>query len=125
MGLFSGRRPAGMGFDATTKPDGGFKPCSWKPNCISSTANAKSDTSHYIPPLTFAGDAATTWVATVAMVKAAPRITIVSENATYLYAEYRSKTLGYVDDVELALDAAAKLIHIRSASTKTKKEKIK
>lgn len=116
MGWFSGRRPTGLGFDATAKPGGAFKPCSWKPNCVSSTTDAITDTAHYIAPLTYTGNPAKTWAAAVALVKAAPRATVVTASATYLHAEYRSKAMGYVDDVELALDAKAGLIHIRSAS---------
>jgi uncharacterized protein (DUF1499 family) len=43
-----------------------------------------------------------------------PRATIVEDKANYLYAEFRSRLLGYVDDVELYFDG--KLIHARSCS---------
>ena len=43
-----------------------------------------------------------------------PRATIVSEKQNYLYAEFRSKLLGYVDDVEFFFDGNA--IQVRSAS---------
>lgn len=120
MGLFSGKRPDGLGFhtDGKTggKMAGAFKPCSWKPNCVNSTADQTADVAHYILPLKVSGDAATAWATAVALVKAAPRVSVVTESATYLYAEYRSKSMGYIDDVELALDASAKVIHVRSAS---------
>jgi uncharacterized protein (DUF1499 family) len=116
MGLFSGKRPQGLGFHAGGKTAAGFKPCSWKPNCINSTADQTSDAAHYIEPLKIRGDAAKAWTTAVGLIKAAPRTTVVTESATYLYAEVRSKAMGYVDDVELALDAAAKVIHVRSAA---------
>lgn len=110
MGMFSGKRPANLGFR-----DGKFKPCSWKPNSVSSTA-ASDDAKHYIAPLAFTGDPAQAWQRLSAIVKAAPRVNIVSETNDYLHAEFASKGLGFVDDVEFALDAAGKLIHVRSAA---------
>ena len=47
-------------------------------------------------------------------VAAMPRATVISEKENYLYAEFRSKLLGYVDDVEFFYDGAA--IQVRSAS---------
>ncbi len=111
MGLFSGKRPQALGFDA-----GRFTPCSWKPNCVNSTADAKSDAGHYIDPLKVDGSPAKVWAALGGVVKAAPRATIVSETATYLRVEFSSRLMGFSDDVEFALDAGAKLIHVRSAS---------
>jgi uncharacterized protein (DUF1499 family) len=34
----------------------------------------------------------------------------------YLYAEFRSRLLGFVDDVELLFDENAGVFHVRSAS---------
>ena len=120
MGLFSGKRPDGLGFHTEGKAGGNmpgaFKPCSWKPNCANSTADQTADAAHYIRPFNVSGDAAKAWATAVALVKAVPRVSVVTESATYLYAQYRSKLMGYVDDVELALDASAKVIHVRSAS---------
>ena len=50
------------------------------------------------------------------MLQALDRVTIVKVEETYLYAEFRSKTLGYVDDFEARVDTAASVIHVRSAS---------
>jgi uncharacterized protein (DUF1499 family) len=44
------------------------------------------------------------------------RATVISEEGDYLYAEYRSALMGYVDDVELLFDEKARLVHVRSAS---------
>ena len=44
------------------------------------------------------------------------RTTIVTEAPGYLYAEFRSRLLGYVDDVELYFDEKAGVFHVRSAS---------
>ncbi|MFN0160338.1 MAG: DUF1499 domain-containing protein [Burkholderiales bacterium] len=110
MGIFAGKRPANLGFR-----DGKFKPCSWKPNSVSSTA-ATEDAKHYIAPFSFTGDPMQAWQRLTAIVKAAPRVNIVSETSDYLHAEFASMGLGFVDDVEFALDAAGKHIQVRSAA---------
>jgi uncharacterized protein (DUF1499 family) len=110
MGLFSGARPTDLGFSA-----GKFKPVSWKPNAVSSTADAK-DEKHYIAPFTYSGDRADAWKRLTTIVKAQPRANIVSEKADYLHAEFKTAGMGFVDDVEFALDARANTIHVRSAS---------
>ncbi len=109
MGLFSGSRPANLGYSA-----GKFAPPIWKPNCVSSTVE-KSD-SHYIEPLKFDGAAADAWKKLQAIVKASPRVNIVAAKPGYLYAEFKSAGIGFVDDVEFALDEAAGVIQVRSAS---------
>ena len=110
MGLFSGSRPTNLGISA-----GKFAPPSWKPNCVSSTVD-KSDDKHFIAPLTYVGSGADAWEKLVALVKASPRASVVNESANYLYAEFKSAGMGYVDDVEFALDEKAGVIQVRSAS---------
>jgi len=50
------------------------------------------------------------------VVAAAPGARIVRATPEYLYAEFRSRIMRFVDDVEFALDAARGVIHVRSAS---------
>jgi uncharacterized protein (DUF1499 family) len=107
LGLFAGTRPAGLGFK-----DGQFKPPSWKPNTVSSTV-AKDD-SHYIAPISFTSDRDAAWKKLVAVVKAQPRTSMVAEQTEYLHVESKSAGLGFVDDVEFALDK--NVIHVRSGS---------
>ena len=52
----------------------------------------------------------------VAAVRALPRTRIVEEERDYLRVEVRSAFFRFVDDVELAIDADAGLVHFRSAS---------
>jgi uncharacterized protein (DUF1499 family) len=47
-------------------------------------------------------------------VQSLPRTRVVQSSASYLYAEFRSKLLGYVDDVEFFFDG--KEMQVRSAS---------
>jgi len=50
------------------------------------------------------------------IVRTTERARVVTERPDYLHAEYRSRVLGFVDDVEFWLDRRAALIHVRSAS---------
>lgn len=109
MGLFAGSRPSTLGFS-----NGKFAPPSWKPNCVSSTVE-KSD-SHYIEPIAVRDSAADAWKKLAGLVRAMPRTSIVTEQSAYLYAEFKTAGMGFVDDVEFALDEKAGVIQVRSAS---------
>ena len=100
--MFNWRRPHNLGVT-----NGRFAPCRRTPNCVSSQADP-SDAEHYIEPLKG------TIEAVRKAVESLPRSTIISATSNYLYAEFRSKLLGYVDDVEFFYDGTA--IQVRSAS---------
>jgi uncharacterized protein (DUF1499 family) len=44
------------------------------------------------------------------------RATVVRHEGNYLHAEFRSKLIGFVDDVEFTYDDQARALHVRSAS---------
>ena len=44
------------------------------------------------------------------------RTTIIEETNDYLYAEFKTPLMGYVDDVEFYLDNSENVVHVRSAS---------
>ena len=100
--MFNWRRPDNLGVT-----DGRLAPCRRTPNCVSSQADP-ADAEHYIAPLKGSMEAVRR------AVEAMPRTTVISATSNYLYAEFRSKLLGYVDDVEFFYDGAA--IQVRSAS---------
>jgi len=104
--MLSWRRPDNLGVK-----DGRLAPCKRTPNCVSSQADP-ADREHTIAPIPFKGSALELRKAVGSM----PRSTVVKEEGNYLYAEFRSRLLGYVDDVELFYDDKAGLIHVRSAS---------
>jgi uncharacterized protein (DUF1499 family) len=104
-GSFSWRRPANLGVTG-----GRLARCRRSPNCVCSQADA-SDAEHTIAPIPFQGDA---MAAVRRAVEAMPRSTIVKQETNYLYAEFRSRLLGFVDDVEFFFDGA--VIQVRSAS---------
>lgn len=109
-GLLSGSRPVVTGF-----ADGKFADGDWRPNWVSSTA-PMGDADHYVPPIAINGSAAAAWAALEESVAAMPRVTIVRRSAGYLHAEFESRRMGFVDDGEFALDAAAGVIHAKSAA---------
>ena len=100
--MFNWRRPDNLGVT-----NGRLAPCRRTPNCVSSQADP-ADAEHYIAPLKGSMEAVRR------AVEAMPRTTVISATSNYLYAEFRSKLLGYVDDVEFFYDGSA--IQVRSAS---------
>jgi uncharacterized protein (DUF1499 family) len=100
--VFSWKRPDNLGVR-----DGKLAACKRSPNCVSSQANP-SDLEHYIAPIH--GSMAAVRKAVESM----PRTRIVREDKNYLYAEFRTKLLRYVDDVEFFFDGT--VIHVRSCS---------
>ncbi len=104
--MFSGTRPDNLGVK-----NGRFAPCKPTPNCVSSQAEP-SDREHYIEPIAFRGAMAKLR----AVVESTARAKVIEQNGSYLYAEYTSALMGYVDDVELFYDESAGLVHVRSAS---------
>ena len=104
--MFSGTRPDNLGVK-----DGRLAPCKPTPNCVSSQADP-ADQEHYIAPIVYSG----TMPELRRAVESMTRATVIREEGNYLYAEYKSALLGYVDDVELWLDDKARLVHVRSAS---------
>ena len=95
--------------------NGRLAPCKRSPNCVSSQADP-SDAEHHIAPIAFKGTAVEAMVAAKRAIESMERSTIVREERGYIYAEFRSKLLGYVDDVELLYEEKAGVFHVRSAS---------
>jgi len=104
--MFNWRRPSNLGVK-----DGRLAPCKRSPNCVSSQADP-GDREHYIAPIPFRGS----MVELRKAVESMERSTVISSEPNYLYAEYRTRLLRYVDDLELYYDEAAGLVHVRSAS---------
>ena len=104
--MFSGTRPDNLGVK-----DGRFAACKPTPNCVSSQADP-ADREHNVAPIAFSG----TMLELRLAVQSMPRASVIREEGNYLYAEYNSALMGYVDDVELLLDEKAALVHVRSPS---------
>jgi uncharacterized protein (DUF1499 family) len=108
--VFSWKRPDNLGVK-----DGRLAPPKRTPNCVSSQADP-ADAEHYIAPIPFKGDTLAAMAAIRKAVEGMTGSTIIRHEGNYLYAEYRTKLMRFVDDVEFTYDEKAGLIHVRSAS---------
>ena len=100
---FAGKRPDNLGVK-----DGQLAPCPGTPNCVSTQSQ---DPKAKIAPLAKVSIAELKKV-----IESMERTTIIEETDNYLYAEFKSQLMGYVDDVEFYLDPNENVIHVRSAS---------
>ncbi len=106
MFKFSGKRPKTLGIH-----NGQLSRPSKKPNSVCSHASSGYAA---IAPLKINGDASDAWSRLCHLVGSEARI--IESDAHYLYAEYTTPLMGFVDDVEFLLDAEKGVIHLRSAS---------
>jgi uncharacterized protein (DUF1499 family) len=107
--ILAGQRPSNLGVK-----NGQLSPCPGSPNCVVSQGNP--DAEHAIAPLAYSGDASSALAQLEAVITGMPRTAIIEKTDTYLYAEFTSPLMGYVDDVEFSVDPAQSVIHVRSAS---------
>jgi len=108
--VFSWKRPDNLGVK-----EGRLAPPKTTPNCVSSQADP-SDAQHYIAPIRFKGAAADAIAAARRAVERMEGATVVRQDGNYLYAEFRTRFMRFVDDVEFASDEKAGVLHVRSAS---------
>ncbi|TAG79655.1 MAG: DUF1499 domain-containing protein [Burkholderiales bacterium] len=76
----------------------------------------------YIAPIAFTGDPRAAMAKLLTVLQAMKDVTLVKAEETYVYAEFRTPKMRYVDDFEARLDASASLIHVRSASRLGKRD---
>lgn len=107
VGLLS-PRPGNLGVQ-----NGQLAPCPESPNCVSSQS---SDTVHSMEPIPYGGDPAGARAQMLVVLQEMRGASVITSEADYLYAEFRSPTFGFVDDVELFFDDPAGVIQFRSAS---------
>ena len=108
--VFSWHRPDNLGIN-----DGRLAPPKRTPNSVSSQADA-ADAEHYIAPIPYKGDAATAMAAVRKALESMRGATVIRHHGNYLYVEFRTKVMRFVDDVEFLFDEKAGLVHVRSAS---------
>jgi uncharacterized protein (DUF1499 family) len=117
--LLSGRRPADLGVrDGKLKPP---RAAAW--NSVSSQAALHPHTDyHLIAPLACQGDGKAAFARLTSIVREKKGAKIITAEPGYLYAEFQTKWLGFVDDVEFLLDEQVCVIHMRSASRLGRKD---
>ncbi|RUR74662.1 DUF1499 domain-containing protein [Chlorogloeopsis fritschii PCC 9212] len=106
--IFAGKRPNSLGVR-----DGKLASCPKSPNCVSSQS---TDAVHKITPLTYTSTPEQALADIKSVIQSLPRTKIITESNDYLYAEFKSALMGFVDDVEFYVDRNANVIHVRSAS---------
>lgn len=121
LGLLTGKTPSNLGFT-----NGRLKPPAYNPNSVSSQASLYPEHPFHayadIAPLAYTGDGTAAFARAVAVVKALPRTTVIGQTSGYMYAQCSTRWLKFTDDLELALDESAHVIHVRSSSRLGRKD---
>ena len=115
MGLLQGTPPTDLGVR-----DGRLKPPSSTPNSVTSQAalypshpmRAKAE----IAPLPLRGDGRATIAKIKDIVEAMPGARVIKSEPDYLYAQFTTRLMKYVDDTEFWFDPQAQVVQVRSAS---------
>lgn len=108
-----------FGKDRGSKPDhigikdGKLSKCSTKPNCVCSQDSSEG---HQIDPIVFQGDLKSAHEKIVQILNQDGQAEIVDNRSDYIHAEFTSKLMRFVDDVEFYFSSDESLIHVRSAS---------
>jgi len=112
IGFFSANRVAtGLTISDGNPPS--LSGCDNLMNCTSSTATNKKNHTDAIS-YSGASEGLMDKIAAVITTQAGTNIETLQPN--YLHATYKTKLLGYTDDLELLLDEATGVLHVRSAS---------
>ncbi len=106
--VFAGKKPANIGVVS-----GKLAACPASPNCVSSFSQ---DAEHKIEPLAYVSSPAEAMAKLKGAIESSAKTKIITATDNYLYAEFTSALMGFVDDVEFLVDDGAKVIHVRSAS---------
>lgn len=121
IGAFSGKPPTNIGVR-----DGKLKPPAKTPNSVSSQADlwpeAPLKDEARIAPIAVRGDGKTTLADIATVIENLPGSRIVERRDDYLYAQFTTPLLRFVDDVEFWFDPAAGVVHVRSASRVGRKD---
>ncbi len=114
-GLLAGKEPQDLG-----AREGKLKPLSKTDNSVSSQAGLYPDHPQRryaeIAPLALRGDGPATLAKLKAVVQAMPGAKVVKADGDYLYVQFTTRLMKYVDDVEFWYDPTAQVIQVRSAS---------
>ncbi|MEG4229230.1 DUF1499 domain-containing protein [Microcoleus sp. N9_B2] len=106
--VFAGKRPANIGIQS-----GKLAACPSSPNCVSSFSQ---DAEHKIEPLAYVSSPTEAMAKLKGAIESYGKTKIITATDNYLYAEFTTALMGFVDDVEFLVDDGAKVIHVRSAS---------
>jgi uncharacterized protein (DUF1499 family) len=115
LGLLKGTPPTDLGVH-----EGRLKPPSKTPNSVTSQASLYPDHPQRsyadIAPLPANGEPEAALDRIASIVEAMDGAKIVKKEPGYLYAQFTTRLMKYVDDAEFWFDPAARVIQVRSAS---------
>lgn len=115
MDFFQGMTPTDLGVRS-----GKLKLPSGTDNSVSSQAALYPDHPRHlaaqIAPMSLRGDCPATIARIKSIVEVMAGAKVVKSEADYLYAQYTTPLMKFVDDVEFWCDPAAQVIQVRSAS---------
>ena len=121
LGLLRGTPPDDLGVR-----EGKLKRPSLTPNSVSSQADAWPEHPQQgyarAAPLALRGDGPATIARLAALCQAMPGATIVTQKPDYLYVQFQTQWLKFVDDAEFWYDPVAGLVQVRSASRVGRKD---
>ena len=121
LGWWQGQPPSDLGVK-----DGRLKAPSKTANSVASQAlmhpGHPMQQAAMIMPLSLNGDATATLARLRQVIAAMPGAQVVDQRPDYLYARFRSRLMGYVDDAEFWADPAEGVIQVRSASRLGRKD---
>lgn len=121
FGAFSGSNPDNLGVRG-----GKLKPPSRTENSVTSQAelwpDAPQNAYASIAPLPMKGDAKQTIAKLAQIVEGLPGAKVVERRDDYLYAQFTTALMRFVDDVEFWVDPAAGVVQVRSASRVGRKD---
>ncbi len=115
LGAFSGQPPSNMG-----PRDGKLRPPSKTPNSVSSQADLwpqhpmRDDAR--IAPLAVQGSGPATLARLRKIAQALPGAKVVEARDDYLYVQFTTRWMKFVDDAEFWFDPAHNVVQLRSAS---------
>lgn len=121
IGVFSGKAPTNIGVR-----DGKLKPPATTPNSVTSQADlwpeAPRKDDARIAPIALQGDGKATIAKIAKVIEDLPGSHIVERRDDYLYAQFTTPLMRFVDDVEFWFDPAAGVVQVRSASRVGRKD---
>ena len=97
---------------ASGHENGQLLSCPESPNCVSSQISP--DDSHFIEPIEDADGGK--WISLSATINAMDGTELVRQAGNYAYFSFRTRLMGFVDDVEFYYTPESAVIHVRSAS---------
>lgn len=88
-------------------------PCPDTPNCVSSLA---AKPSQKVAPFAFDGPAGAAQSKLMRVIEHDRNATVIDAREGWIAVEFRSRFLGFVDDVRFELDDRGRIFHVHSAS---------